>query len=70
VAVAAKALIAGCLVYCSLLHELGHMFGMGETDFDHFTIGNNPDPDATPVHASAGDRSAAKASGDPGERPA
>jgi predicted Zn-dependent protease with MMP-like domain len=37
-------------IHDTLLHELGHMFGMSETDLDHFTIGNNPRPDAEPVH--------------------
>ena len=37
-------------IHDTLLHELGHMFGMSETDLDHFTIGNNPRPNAEPVH--------------------
>src|SRR4051794_3720527 len=37
-------------IHDTLLHELGHMFGMSETDLDRFTIGNNPRPDAEPVH--------------------
>jgi predicted Zn-dependent protease with MMP-like domain len=37
-------------IHDTLLHELGHLFGMSETDLDHYTIGNNPLPDAQPVH--------------------
>ena len=37
-----------------LLHELGHLFGMNEGDLDHYSIGNNPLPDAEPVHAPRG----------------
>ena len=42
-------------IHDTLLHELGHMFGMSETDLDHFTIGNNPRPDAEPVHPPPGE---------------
>ena len=38
-------------IHDTLLHELGHLFGMTETDLDHYSIGNNPLPDAQPVHA-------------------
>ena len=31
-------------IHDTLLHELGHMFGMSETDLDHFTIRNNRGP--------------------------
>jgi predicted Zn-dependent protease with MMP-like domain len=34
----------------TLLHELGHLFGMTESDLDHYSIGNNPLPDADRVH--------------------
>ena len=37
-------------IHDTLLHELGHLFGMSERDLDHYTIGNNPLPDAQPVH--------------------
>jgi predicted Zn-dependent protease with MMP-like domain len=37
-----------------LLHELGHLFGMNEGDLDHYSIGNNPLPDAQPVHEPRG----------------
>jgi predicted Zn-dependent protease with MMP-like domain len=40
-------------VHDVLLHELGHLFGMSESDLDEFTIGNNPRPGATPVHPPA-----------------
>ena len=33
-----------------ILHELGHLFGMSESDLDEFSIGNDPRPGATPVH--------------------
>jgi predicted Zn-dependent protease with MMP-like domain len=36
-----------------ILHELGHLFGMSESDLDEFSIGNNPRPGATPVHPPA-----------------
>jgi predicted Zn-dependent protease with MMP-like domain len=36
-------------IHDTLLHELGHLFGMTEADLDRYTIGNNPLPDATPV---------------------
>jgi len=37
-------------VHDTLLHELGHLFGMSESDLDHYSIGNDPLPDAQPVH--------------------
>jgi predicted Zn-dependent protease with MMP-like domain len=36
-----------------ILHELGHLFGMSESDLDEFSIGNDPRPDATPVRPPA-----------------
>ena len=39
------------VIHDTLLHELGHLFGMTETDLDHYSIGNTPLPDAQPVHA-------------------
>lgn len=36
-------------IHDTLLHELGHLFGMTEHDLDRYTIGNNPLPDAAPV---------------------
>jgi len=41
-------------VHDVLLHELGHLFGMTESDLDEFSIGNNPRPGATPVHPPGG----------------
>jgi predicted Zn-dependent protease with MMP-like domain len=38
------------VIHDTLLHELGHLFGMSEHDLDHFSIGNHPLPDAQPVH--------------------
>jgi len=38
-------------IHDTLLHELGHLFGMNEIDLDHYSIGNNPLPDAQPIHA-------------------
>jgi predicted Zn-dependent protease with MMP-like domain len=38
-----------------ILHELGHLFGMSESDLDEFSIGNHPRPGATPVHPPAPD---------------
>jgi predicted Zn-dependent protease with MMP-like domain len=38
------------VIHDTLLHELGHLFGMTEADLDHYTIGNNPRPDAQGVH--------------------
>ncbi|HEY0387810.1 MAG TPA: metallopeptidase family protein [Gaiellales bacterium] len=37
------------VVHETLLHELGHLFGMDESALDEYTIGNHPRPDATPV---------------------
>jgi len=38
------------IVHETLLHELGHLFGMSERDLDADTIGNEPREDAEPVH--------------------
>jgi predicted Zn-dependent protease with MMP-like domain len=38
------------VVHDTMLHELGHLFGMTEEDLDRYTIGNNPLPGAHPVH--------------------
>ena len=43
------------VIHDTLLHELGHLFGMTETDLDHYSIGNTPLPNADPVHAPRGD---------------
>ena len=40
-------------VHDVLLHELGHLFGMTESDLDEFSIGNNPRPGAAPVRPPA-----------------
>lgn len=37
-------------IHDTLLHELGHLFGMSEGDLNHYSIGNDPLPDAQPVH--------------------
>jgi predicted Zn-dependent protease with MMP-like domain len=37
------------VVHETILHELGHLFGMSEGDLDEYTIGNNPRPGAQPV---------------------
>jgi predicted Zn-dependent protease with MMP-like domain len=37
-------------VHDTLLHELGHLYGMSEADLDRYTIGNNPVSGAHPVH--------------------
>jgi predicted Zn-dependent protease with MMP-like domain len=38
------------VVHDTMLHELGHLFGMTEEDLDRYTIGNNPLPGVQPVH--------------------
>jgi predicted Zn-dependent protease with MMP-like domain len=38
------------VVHETVLHELGHLFGMSEHDLDEYTIGNDPRPGAQPVH--------------------
>lgn len=38
------------VIHNTLLHEIGHLFGMTEGDLDEFTIGNHPRPGAQPVH--------------------
>jgi predicted Zn-dependent protease with MMP-like domain len=44
-------------IHDTLLHELGHLFGMSEGDLDHYSIGNDPLPDAEQVHPPpTGDR--------------
>lgn len=40
-------------IHDTILHELGHLFGMSESDLDEFSIGNHPRPGATPVHPPA-----------------
>jgi predicted Zn-dependent protease with MMP-like domain len=40
-------------IHDTLLHELGHLFGMSEADLDLYTIGNNPVPGAQRVHPPA-----------------
>jgi predicted Zn-dependent protease with MMP-like domain len=39
-------------IHDTLLHEIGHLFGMTEADLDHYSIGNDPLPDAAQVRAS------------------
>ena len=39
-------------IHGTLLHELGHLFGMTEEDLDHYEIGNHPRPDAAPIRDS------------------
>jgi len=43
------------VIHDTLLHELGHLFGMTESDLDGYTIGNHPRPDAERVHPPRGD---------------
>jgi predicted Zn-dependent protease with MMP-like domain len=43
------------VIHDTLLHELGHLFGMTETDLDDYSIGNNPRPDAHRVRDSRRD---------------
>jgi predicted Zn-dependent protease with MMP-like domain len=42
-------------IHDTLLHELGHLFGMTEADLDQYSIGNNPRPDAQRVHGPTPD---------------
>ncbi len=42
-------------IHNTLLHELGHLFGMSEDDLNHYSIGNDPLPDAEPVHPPPGE---------------
>lgn len=42
-------------IHDTLLHELGHLFGMTETDLDQYSIGNHPLPDAQRVHGPGRD---------------
>ncbi len=42
-------------VHETLLHELGHLYGMSEADLDHYTIGNHPLPGAQPVRPPLAD---------------
>jgi len=44
------------VVHDTLLHELGHLFGMSERDLDEYTIGNHPRPGAQPVHPPRDDQ--------------
>ncbi len=37
-------------IHDTLLHELGHLFGMTEADLNHYSIGNDPLPGAQAVH--------------------
>ena len=39
-------------IHGTLLHELGHLFGMTEEDLDHYQIGNHPLPGAAPIRDS------------------
>ncbi len=39
-------------IHGTLLHELGHLFGMTEEDLDHYQIGNHPLPGAAPIRES------------------
>jgi predicted Zn-dependent protease with MMP-like domain len=44
------------VIHDTMLHELGHLFGMTESDLDGYTIGNHPRPDAERVHPPSGGR--------------
>jgi predicted Zn-dependent protease with MMP-like domain len=39
-------------IHGTLLHELGHLFGMSEEDLDDYAIGNHPRPGAAPIRDS------------------
>jgi len=39
-------------IHGTLLHELGHLFGMSEEDLDDYGIGNHPRPGAAPIRDS------------------
>ena len=52
-------------VYKTLLHELGHLFGMDEHDLDRYDIGNHPRPGAIHVHGPSPREGAARADGEP-----
>ena len=39
-------------IHGTLLHELGHLFGMSEEDLDDYEIGNHPRPGAAPIRDS------------------
>jgi len=39
-------------IHATLLHELGHLFGMSEEDLDDYEIGNHPRPGAAPIRDS------------------
>ena len=39
-------------IHGTLLHELGHLFGMTEEDLDHYQIGNHPLPGAALIRES------------------
>ena len=45
-------------VYKTLLHEIGHLFGMDERDLDRYDIGNDPRPGAIHVHGPAARKAA------------
>jgi predicted Zn-dependent protease with MMP-like domain len=57
------------LVYKTLLHELGHLFGMDEHDLDRYDIGNHPRPGAIHVHGPASGEDAARADAEPAHDP-
>jgi predicted Zn-dependent protease with MMP-like domain len=54
-------------VYKTLLHEIGHLFGMDEQDLDRYDIGNHPRPGAFRVHSPSPSEESAQgdAEGDP-----
>ena len=52
-------------VYKTLLHELGHLFGMDEHDLDRYDIGNHPRPDAIHVHGPTSSEDAARSDAEP-----
>ena len=52
-------------VYKTLLHEIGHLFGMNERDLDRYDIGNHPQPGAIHVHSPAPSDSAARCDAEP-----
>ena len=52
-------------VYKTLLHEIGHLFGMDEHDLDRYDIGNHPQPDAIHVHRPESSEREARAGAEP-----
>jgi len=52
-------------VYRTLLHEIGHLFGMNEHDLDRYDIGNHPRPGAIHVHGPTSSEGTARSDAEP-----